>query len=76
MTANNVEGVDLRVGQCADGSAVAVYELPDMGHAWPGGSGSGSGSMGYSSSPINATEQIWAFFRVSFAGGGGILRRA
>jgi len=58
-TASKVDGADLRTGQCADGSAVAVYELPEMGHAWPGG----SGGMGYSSSPVNATELIWPFFR-------------
>jgi polyhydroxybutyrate depolymerase len=56
-----VEGgnVELRRGVCADGSAVAFYELPEMGHAWPGG----AGDMGYSPSPINATDLIWTFFR-------------
>lgn len=57
--ASTVEGVALRTGQCADGSAVALYELPEMGHAWPGG----SGDMGYTPSPVNATELIWVFFR-------------
>jgi poly(3-hydroxybutyrate) depolymerase len=57
--ASTAEGANLRTGQCADGSAVTVYELPEMGHAWP----AGSGGMGYSPSPVNASELIWAFFR-------------
>ena len=56
--ASTVEGVALRTGQCADGSAAALYELPEMGHTWPGG----SGGMGYAPSPVNATELIWTFF--------------
>jgi polyhydroxybutyrate depolymerase len=56
--ASTAEGVDLRTGQCADGSAVAIYELPEMGHAWPGG----SGGMGYAPSPVHASELIWTFF--------------
>jgi polyhydroxybutyrate depolymerase len=57
-TASTVDGATLRAGQCADGSMVNLYELPEMGHAWPGG----SGSMGYSSA-VNASELIWTFFR-------------
>jgi polyhydroxybutyrate depolymerase len=56
--ASTAAGVDPRTGQGADGSAVAIYELPEMGHVWPGG----SGDMGYSPSPVNATELIWTFF--------------
>lgn len=56
---STAEGVASRKGLCADRSAVVVYELPEMGHAWPGG----SGDMGYTPSPVNATELIWVFFR-------------
>jgi polyhydroxybutyrate depolymerase len=57
--ASTAEGVAMRTGHCADDSAVAVYELPEMGHAWPGG----SGGMGYAPSPVSATDLIWTFFR-------------
>jgi poly(3-hydroxybutyrate) depolymerase len=62
-TASVVEGSEIKLaqGKCADGSSVAVYSLPEMGHAWPGGDK--GGGLAYASSPISATELIWAFFR-------------
>jgi poly(3-hydroxybutyrate) depolymerase len=62
-TASTVEGSDIKLaqGQCANGSSVAVYSLPEMGHAWPGGDK--GGGLAYAPSLISATELIWAFFR-------------
>jgi poly(3-hydroxybutyrate) depolymerase len=58
-----VAGTDLSLSQgtCADKSAVAIYSMPQMGHAWPGGDS--KAGLAYTPSPINATELIWAFFR-------------
>lgn len=51
--------VDMAQGPCPNGSNAAIYTLPDMGHAWPGG----RSGMAYTPSPIDATELIWKFFR-------------
>lgn len=61
--ASTVEGtnIELRQGGCAGGGAANIYVLPDMGHAWPGGVD--AGSLAFPSSPLKATELIWAFFR-------------
>jgi polyhydroxybutyrate depolymerase len=53
--------IELATAACAKGSAAAVYTLPDMGHAWPGGAG--TSRLAYSTAPIKASELIWAFFR-------------
>ncbi|MDG4865284.1 PHB depolymerase family esterase [Streptomyces sp. T-3] len=44
--------------ECADGSDVVAYRLPDMGHHWPGG----QGDMAYRDSHISATDLMWKFF--------------
>lgn len=63
VAASAVAGSDVSLSQgtCADGSVVAIYSMPKMGHAWPGGDN--KGGLAYTPSPINATELIWAFFR-------------
>ncbi|MGE0242224.1 MAG: PHB depolymerase family esterase [Parvibaculaceae bacterium] len=55
------DAAQLRKGTCADGSSVQIYVLPDMGHAWPGGTG--ASSLAYPAAPFKATEIIWNFFR-------------
>lgn len=46
---------------CKDGSEVLIYTLPQMGHSWPGGEE--GGQLSDTGTPIDASEQIWAFFR-------------
>ncbi|MYY80323.1 polyhydroxybutyrate depolymerase [Streptomyces sp. SID335] len=46
--------------KCRDGSAVVVYRLPDMGHAWPKGAG---GGMSDPTAGISATDLMWDFFK-------------
>jgi polyhydroxybutyrate depolymerase len=53
--------IELALADCANGSAAAVYTLPDMGHAWPGSTG--DGQLAYPAAQINASELIWEFFR-------------
>ena len=43
--------------RCRNGSEVVVYNLRDMGHAWPGGKP--GGQLAYTRSPIKATDLIW-----------------
>lgn len=53
--------IERALADCADGTAAAVYTLPDMGHAWPGGTG--GSQLAYPAAPIKASELIWEFFR-------------
>jgi poly(3-hydroxybutyrate) depolymerase len=46
---------------CRDGSDVVVYELAEMGHAWPGATG--DNRMAAPDAPISASELLWEFFR-------------
>lgn len=45
---------------CADGSVMSVYELPQMGHSWPGAK---DGSLSDPDAGLNATDLIWDFFK-------------
>lgn len=54
---NGITHVTLK---CADGSAMSVYRLPDMGHAWPGAQ---DGELADPEAGINATDLIWNFFK-------------
>lgn len=60
---STVEGTNIEIttAACGDGSTAVVYTLPDMGHAWPGGIG--TGRIAYPTAPIKASELIWDFFR-------------
>jgi polyhydroxybutyrate depolymerase len=49
------------VASCRDGSEVLVYELAEMGHAWPGASG--DERMAAPDAPISASELLWEFFK-------------
>jgi polyhydroxybutyrate depolymerase len=55
----------LRTYQCPVETGVEFYIIIGGGHAWPGSkfSQSISSLTGYTTFQINATDQIWAFFR-------------
>lgn len=53
------DGLALSSAECADGSAVAVYTVQDMGHSWPGGA---EGGFGDPNADLDATRLIWDFF--------------
>ncbi|HWF21507.1 MAG TPA: PHB depolymerase family esterase [Acidimicrobiales bacterium] len=55
----------LRTYTCPRGTAVKFYIVLGGGHAWPGSkfSQSISSITGFTTFQINATNQIWAFFR-------------
>ena len=48
---------------CAEGATVVLYTLLGGGHTWPGGKPLPSWYFGPTSNSINATSQMWAFFR-------------
>ena len=48
---------------CADDAAVVLYTLRGGGHTWPGGKPLPEWFVGPTSRSINATRQMWAFFR-------------
>jgi len=48
---------------CANDSAVVFYSIRDGGHTWPGGEPIPAWIAGPTSTELNATEQMWAFFR-------------
>jgi polyhydroxybutyrate depolymerase len=48
---------------CADDAAVVLYTLRGGGHSWPGGEALPEWFVGPTSRSIDATSQMWAFFR-------------
>jgi polyhydroxybutyrate depolymerase len=48
---------------CAENADVVLYTIKDGGHTWPGGGPVPEWSMGPTTHSVNATEEIWAFFR-------------
>jgi polyhydroxybutyrate depolymerase len=48
---------------CAEGAAVVLYTLSGGGHTWPGGKPLPKWWVGPTSDSIDATRQMWAFFR-------------
>jgi polyhydroxybutyrate depolymerase len=48
---------------CADSTAVVLYTVKGGGHAWPGGKPLPEWFVGPTSRSIDATSQMWAFFR-------------
>lgn len=48
---------------CADDAAVVLYTLRGGGHSWPGGKPMPAWIVGPTSRSIDATSQMWAFFR-------------
>jgi polyhydroxybutyrate depolymerase len=48
---------------CADDAAVVLYTVRGGGHSWPGGKPMPEWIVGSTSRSIDATSQMWAFFR-------------
>lgn len=48
---------------CADDAGVVLYTIKGGGHTWPGGEPMPEWFVGPTSRSINATSQMWAFFR-------------
>jgi polyhydroxybutyrate depolymerase len=48
---------------CADDAAVVLYTVQGGGHTWPGGKPLPEWFVGTTSNSIEATSQMWAFFR-------------
>jgi polyhydroxybutyrate depolymerase len=55
--------------QCAESSPVVLYAIEEAGHTWPGGKPLPKWWVGPTSVSIDATEQMWAFFRGHRLGG-------
>jgi polyhydroxybutyrate depolymerase len=49
--------------RCADDAAVLLYTVQGGGHSWPGGKPDPEWMVGPTSNGIDATGQMWAFFR-------------
>ena len=52
----------LEYTNCADDAAVVLYTIRGGGHTWPGGEPMPESIAGSTSSGIDATGQMWAFF--------------
>ncbi len=48
---------------CADGAAVVLLTIRGGGHTWPGGEPLPEWFLGPTSRSVDATHQMWAFFR-------------
>jgi len=48
---------------CADNAAVVLYTVQGGGHTWPGGGPAPEWFVGTTTRSIDATGQMWAFFR-------------
>jgi polyhydroxybutyrate depolymerase len=53
----------LEYTNCADDAAVVLYTIKGGGHQWPGGKPLPEWMVGRMSPGIDATRQMWAFFR-------------
>jgi len=53
----------LEYTECADDAAVVLYTLRRGGHSWPGGKPMPEWMVGPTSRNIDASSQMWAFFR-------------
>ena len=48
---------------CADDAAVVLYTVREGGHTWPGGKPGPEWFVGTTSNGVDASSQMWAFFR-------------
>lgn len=48
---------------CADDAAVVLYTIREGGHQWPGGKPLPEWFVGSTSNGVDATSEMWAFFR-------------
>jgi polyhydroxybutyrate depolymerase len=53
----------LEYTNCADDAAVVFYTIREGGHTWPGGKPLPEWFVGTTSNSIDASSQMWAFFR-------------
>ena len=53
----------LEYTNCANDAAVVLYTIGGGGHTWPGGKPMPEWMLGRTSRNIDATSQMWAFFR-------------
>ena len=53
----------LEYTHCADDAAVVLYTIRGGGHSWPGGKPLPAWMVGPANHSIDATSQMWAFFR-------------
>jgi polyhydroxybutyrate depolymerase len=53
----------LEYSSCADDAAVVLYTIHGGGHSWPGGGPLPEWLAGSTSRSIDATSQMWTFFR-------------
>jgi len=53
----------LEYPDCTDGAAVVLYSIAEGGHTWPGGKPLPKWWVGPTSNAIDATREMWAFFR-------------
>ncbi len=53
----------LEYPNCADNAAVVLYRVQGGGHSWPGGKPLPEWFVGPTSNGVDATSQMWAFFR-------------
>jgi polyhydroxybutyrate depolymerase len=58
-----VDVTRLEYTNCADHAAVVLYTIRGGGHSWPGGKPMPEWMVGPTSQSIDATSQMWAFFR-------------
>jgi polyhydroxybutyrate depolymerase len=49
--------------RCAENASVVLYRIEDGGHTWPGGKPLPEWFVGRTSSSIDATAEMWNFFR-------------
>lgn len=49
--------------ECAEGAAVVLYTLRGGGHTWPGGKPMPAWWVGTTSESVDATREMWTFFR-------------
>lgn len=53
----------LEYPDCADGAPVVLHTLAQGGHSWPGGKPPPAWWVGPTSDAVDATREMWAFFR-------------
>lgn len=65
----------LEYPDCAEGAAVVLYTVLGGGHTWPGGKPMPAWRVGPTSDGIDATREMWAFFREHRLGGAATATR-
>lgn len=53
----------LAYSDCAEDAAVVLYTILGGGHTWPGGKPMPEWRVGHTSNSVDATNEMWAFFR-------------